>query len=500
MENLARLNNLSLVLTEQCNLRCPYCYVPKSGTTMPEEVALAAVRFLADRAPPEQPLTLSFFGGEPFLAQPLMERVMAEARALRPDRFRFVTPTNGTLLDDAALELVERHRLELALSLDGESASAARPDRRGRSSLECLRARFGELRSRSTIVRMTVTPDNVGQLFDNITSILSWGFRRIMHQPALEQPWPAGAVATWVEQHRRLADWACERYAEGKPLPDLTVLEGIIGRLCGRAAVYCGAGVTTAAVAPDGRLFGCYRSVYDPRAERLVLGHVLEGWTNETLLAAYARLDPVRALPEEGSCRGCEAREGCTCYCAAMGHVLLGDLRGVGRDACTLMRAQVAICRDLLERMRRLQRGRQRRVRAGVAAAALALGLSGAAGCDNDRGTVISDGSTDMAVQEMRAEGPVGGVCPVPPPDGLIDTMIPGLCDAPQPDMVGPGQCPWVPDAQAHDMMGPGVCPWVPDGMVPGPGLCPVPAPDQGNKPDDAGPPGPGLCPVPGLC
>jgi len=64
----------TLILTEACNLRCPYCYVPKTGRRMTEETALRAVDFLLDRAPPPSRLSLSSFGGEPFLAQDRMLR------------------------------------------------------------------------------------------------------------------------------------------------------------------------------------------------------------------------------------------------------------------------------------------------------------------------------------------------------------------------------------------------------------------------------------------
>ena len=54
MKQLPPFTDITLVLTEQCNLRCAYCYVPKEapgGRTMSEEVALAAVDRFLERAP-----------------------------------------------------------------------------------------------------------------------------------------------------------------------------------------------------------------------------------------------------------------------------------------------------------------------------------------------------------------------------------------------------------------------------------------------------------------
>ena len=558
MKQLPRFTDLTLVLTERCNLRCSYCYVPKEGDgarTMSEEVALAAVDRFLDRAPAGKELSISFFGGEPFLERGLMERVVDHARARRPEGLTFSTPTNGTLLDDDALDLVRRSGMSLALSADGTSPSARRPDVGGRGTMERLEAAIPRVRDQDPIARMTVTPDNVDHLCHNVQQLFGRGLRRIMHQPALEQPWPEEAVDTWRAEHEALADWLCERYEAREPLPDMTVLEGIISRLSGAGMSNCGAGVTQAAVDPDGDVFGCFRSVSDARAAHLVLGNVLTGQVNEPLLQTYARLDPRRARPEDREgCKGCEAREGCTVYCAAMGHVLHNDLRAVGRDACRLARIQVEVCQDILRRMRRLQRASRRRASAQVAAAALALGLGVGAGCDSDRTIKEDSGAKDHGpglcqADKGTSDSMAPGVCPKPidgikPPPGdsapglcpdlgkpdmmgpdlcpkPLDGMAPGLCPPPIPDKgpPKPGYCPYKPDTgiKKDSSPQPGVCPWkpdtgikkdsgkptpgvcpvpVPDAGKPTPGVCPVPMPDKGIKKDAGGPP-PGLCPVP---
>jgi len=388
--------------------------------------------------------------------------------------------------------------MELALSIDGVHASADRPDREGKGSLHRLQPLMGELVRISPITRMTVTPKNVDHLFENITALHSEGLRRIMHQPALELPWSPEAVESWRRQHLLLADWACQRYGEGQTLPEITVLEGIVQRLGGQPPGHCGAGVTQAAVAPDGKVFGCFRSVYDPAAQRLAMGDVFGGPVNEPLVAAYARLDPRRAKPEgRESCKGCEARDGCTVFCPAMGHALLGDLRAVGRNACGLMQVQVEVCRDIIRRMRRLQRKSRRQAAAQVAAAAaLTMGLGvGASACGEKKANKKDGATADSAKLDLGPDtGPPPGLCH-PMPDG----PFPGVCPHPQDGGPKPGVCP------VHNDGGPkpGVCPFPSDGG-PKPGVCPFPMPDKGTptpglcnpKPDHGGPP-PGLCPFP---
>jgi uncharacterized protein len=491
MSELPRFTDLTLTLTEQCNLRCPYCYVPKSERRLPEELALRGVDFLLDRAPPGSDVSLSFFGGEPLLERPLIERVVAHSATRRPKGQRFTLTTNGLLLDGAALDLVRATGMQIALSIDSTEPGVDK----GADSLQRLQPLLPDLRRLNPIVRLTVTPANVDRLHEGIVSLFSLGLQRIMHQPALERPWPTAAVESWRAQHQRLADWACDRYQQRLLLPELMTLEGIVGRLGGQPARYCGAGVTTAAMGIDGKIFGCYRSVYDPHPERMALGDVFGGPVNETLIAAYAQLDPARARPERGSCKECDARQGCTCYCAAMGHALLGDLRAVSADACTLMRVQVDVCRELVERMRRIERTRRRSVSAHVAAAALALGLASTAACDSARPTVPPDAAVDRVGPKPDVVPGIcaPGLCAVQREAGvdIRRDMVVGLCPPPK-DLMGPGICvvkPDIPVMKQDGLIGPGLCVQKIDGMI---------QPDAPPLKQD-GVIGPGICMV-GLC
>ncbi len=499
MDNLPPFRDLTLILTEQCNLGCSFCYVPRTSLRMDEDMAGRAVDHFLGRAHGGGQRSLSFFGGEPFLERKLMERLIGRARSHRKE-LSFSAPTNGTLLHGAALDLVGESGLCLALSIDGVTPSTERRTLEGEGTLAKVRHLAPALDACGGLVRMTVTPGTVADLAQNIIALAGMGFRRIMHQPALEVPWSGGAIQIWRDQHKDLADWACERYEAGESLPDLTVLEGIVGRISGGGGMrYCGAGVTQAAVAPDGRIFGCFRSAYDPNADELVLGHVDGGPANDLLIQTYARLDPRRAKPERGDCRSCDAQDGCTVYCPAMGHARLGDLRAVPADACDLMRAQVAVCRDMSRRMRRIQRQSRRRAAAGVAAAAVMMGLgAGASGCDVTGRKPVTD--TGGAKPDS---GPQPGVCAVKPDSG----PQPGVCPVRPDGGPQPGVCAVRPDSGPQ----PGVCPVKPDGMIPGlcpppqpdggpqPGVCPI-KPDQGKPKDRDGGPKPGVCPMPGIC
>ncbi len=125
------LGHLVLEVTDACNLRCHYCLHGSSrsevrghGTTvMPVATALAALRYFAARCGQASDPSVSFYGGEPTLARPVVRAVLAEAaRHAAWPPLTFALDTNAVDLDDAWLDLVAAAGLRLQISLDGPAA------------------------------------------------------------------------------------------------------------------------------------------------------------------------------------------------------------------------------------------------------------------------------------------------------------------------------------------------------------------------------------------
>ncbi len=499
VRRLPSLRSVTLTVTERCNLRCSYCYVPADrGRVMSAEVADAAVDAFAAHADDEGGLSLSFFGGEPFLATRLVARAIERARAKVRDgaALRVVMPTNGLLLDEAARALCRDERIELAISVDGDARSTTRPFAGGAPSapklLEMLPALLDLEPRAKLIARMTVTPANVDELASNVRALARRGFRRIVFLPAFEEDWTDEAIALWEREHRRLATWIVGARSAGRRLAELPTLSGLEARLTrSTPRRACGAGERLAAVATDGRVFPCYRFVFDDALAEFQIGDVRDGSWNAEVLARFAGLDPEQARPEHGSCRTCASRDGCTHFCPALGALRLGDPRGVPEVACRLMRASVEAIRASVSRARPAPR------KAGVSwAAATALVVGAIASTGAACGGKVEGPSGDG---DAGYDAPGPGVCAVRP-DSSTDGASPGICpvydagtDA---GVIGPGVCDYADTGVPLDAPpafdagnGPGICPAVVDSDAPddgyAPGLCTTPA--------DTGPT-PGLC------
>jgi uncharacterized protein len=497
IRSLPPLREVTLTLTARCNLRCSYCYVPAGQEqSMSDDVIDAAVELFARHADGTGELTLSFFGGEPFLQPESMERAVARARErFGPRMPRVVTPTNGLAVDGRARSLCRRNGIKLALSIDGVSSSTARPYADGRDSTSALRSRIPRILAdsaeRPVSARMTVTPQNVAELGRNIRAVARMGFRKIFYLPDVEQDWDEDALRRWRVAHEQIGTWLVGAHGAGVTVPDLPPWRGIEARLLlGRPKRACGAGERLVAVTTDGRLVPCYRFAFE-RGESHVLGTVREGFTRPDVAERFANLDPSTLHPQDGDCANCEAAEGCTHVCPAQGWLACGDPLAVPTVTCRLMRVQVDVIRQFVALARRPRRT-ARRPRWAAAAMVTAMAAFGVSACGGsveagEANAGSDDGGADAT--DFDVEGP--GVCPV-----QVDASD---------DQVGPGQCPVQLDA-SDDQYAPGVCPVQVDASDDhyGPGQCPV----QMDASDDQY--GPGVCPVqvdggedamgPGLC
>lgn len=115
---------LILMPTEQCQLRCVYCYEDFAAGRMSAAVRSALKAWMARRAADLKLLAIEWFGGEPLLAFDVVEEIQsfAQGLALRQPRLalRGSMTTNGVLLDPGRLRrLVDLGVTRYQITLDG---------------------------------------------------------------------------------------------------------------------------------------------------------------------------------------------------------------------------------------------------------------------------------------------------------------------------------------------------------------------------------------------
>jgi uncharacterized protein len=175
---------LVLVVTEDCNLRCTYCYYsdayPLSRDRTKQQLSFETGKkgldyFFAQAAPkiarnPMRKLAINFYGGEPLMAQQTLRELTLYAEAHTPADLVFAVTTNGTMLRGDIADFLVEHGFYILVSLDGDRPDHDRnrlnPD--GSGTFDRIAANLREFRARYPDYRQL----HVAAVFDWQTDLL----------------------------------------------------------------------------------------------------------------------------------------------------------------------------------------------------------------------------------------------------------------------------------------------------------------------------------------
>jgi len=120
---------LVLVITQTCNLACKYCYAEegtygqKGNNFMDFETATNSLKFFIEVFPLGIS-SIQFFGGEPTLDLELIEKICVWCKEYFPEKNLkvpiFTMSTNGTLIDQKAIDIFNKYHIQITISIDGD--------------------------------------------------------------------------------------------------------------------------------------------------------------------------------------------------------------------------------------------------------------------------------------------------------------------------------------------------------------------------------------------
>ena len=188
-------NNLQLMISRRCHLRCRYCPVVKRNADMSEEVLYKAIDLLFTSS--KRDLRLDFTGGEPLLRFDLVQKAVQYARKLaarKNKNISFYLVTNLIALNDNIADFLQKNKFFLELSVDGEEKfhnlykvghdRHVNPYRLTVAQLDRIFSRKIE-----NYAVMVASPLTVKYLGRNFYHLLKLGFRKIGINYALGLPW-----------------------------------------------------------------------------------------------------------------------------------------------------------------------------------------------------------------------------------------------------------------------------------------------------------------------
>jgi len=338
---------ITLVVTEECNFRCRYCYMVRKNSRhrMTFDMARKAVDFFLTQ-PVELPsVTWEFLGGEPLLEVELVDQIIGYTmqRAYELDHPWFESQaygmsSNGSLHGEPAVQrLLDRYgsRLWIGITLDGpehvHDLERRYPDGRG-THADVVRAIPGWLeRNPNGSTKVTISHETLPFLAESILYLFGLGICTVNANVVFENVWQPGDPEVLEEQLDQLSavlpdGCTCSLFSRsvGNPLPSIPE-----GRWCG-----CGRYMT--AVDSVGMLYPCVRFMSHSLARRLALS-IGDIWTgvDPTSLAPFEA-----KVPTPDKCLACDVATGCA-WCRGFDYDDTGRLDVRATYICEMHKARV---------------------------------------------------------------------------------------------------------------------------------------------------------------
>ena len=363
--------NITIQVTEACNLACTYCYQKhKSPKRMSWETGKRIVDFLFEEYDKNDPnqfinhstkaLILDFIGGEPLLEVELMDKIVDyfwKTALMRghiwASNFRISISSNGTLYFEPEVQKFlskYKDKTSFSISIDGpqEMHDACRVYHDGRGSWADANAAQVDYHSRypqyNLETKMTLAKENLHLLHSTFKYFVENGYKTIFGNPIFERDWTPEDGKVYYEQLCQVADYMIENNLVDEI--DTTFFDDrlFIPKEPTDLGTYCGGAGSMLAFDPDGRAFPCLRymeSSLNGEQEPLVIGDCWSGiYNTPKTISIYDMLKAIdRRTSNDDECFNCPIATGCA-NCIAWDYQKWGTPDKKSKGICWMHRAR----------------------------------------------------------------------------------------------------------------------------------------------------------------
>lgn len=324
---------LTFVVTQECNLRCKYCYMvdKNDNNIMPFDVAKKAIDYFIknkDCLFSTEHIVLDFIGGEPLLEIELISRIVdyfkLKSYIEKCDwfgKFRISMSSNGTLYNSEKVQkFIKRNKdlVSIGITIDGikEKHDLQRIYPNGTGSYEKVENNFKLAMKQGTCAgtKVTISHDDLKYTKESIIHLWNLGIKEIPANIVFEDVWKDNDPEIFQSQLIELVDYIIENKMWSEY--NVTFFSDTMGykikedqemrSICGTGKMFC--------VDAKGDIYSCVRFMdysLDNKKSRKY-GNIYEGISRDRM-RAFKTLYTKYVSDEE--CRKCRINSACS-YCA----------------------------------------------------------------------------------------------------------------------------------------------------------------------------------------
>lgn len=318
---------ISFVVTEDCNLRCKYCYITHkaSNKVLEFETAKKFIDYLfSDAVHRQEAATIEFIGGEPCIEMGLIDRICDYFKLKAYEEgsdwywnYRISICTNGVnYSSDEVQRFIKKNigKLSMTISIDGtkEKHDSQRVFPNGSGSYDIIEKNLPLYISQfGGHTKATFSRDDLPVLKDSIISLWNKGIVDIASNVIFEDVWQDGDDLLFESQLKALADYALDHHLFDKYI--CTFFQDNIGAGYTRedlTKTWCGAG-RMLALGPNGNIYPCirYKDYSLNNHDERIFGNIHTGGINMDLVKPFL-LSQIR-YQSDNECLNCDIAIGC---------------------------------------------------------------------------------------------------------------------------------------------------------------------------------------------
>lgn len=324
--------NYELMLTEDCGLRCTYCFDDyysdrtKCDYNVEMEIEMIddLIAFIMETFDRRAEIKFGFFGGEPIMNWPFLEKFITVAKKEFKFQHTFVINTNTYLLDSNKINFLVDNNVGISVSIDGtERANINRVTKNGKNSWESVVKVIPELLAKSRAnpqltvnALMVVNKNNYEYLSESYKFLIDLGFAvNILFdysddiddkylnsiKAQLEHLFIERRLPPFVDFYRKITNTKYQNESNN----------------------YCFTADHNVSIAPSGKLFYCHQmapKMFDmPKSFNQYYGNIKEGYTNLDYYYKVKERNNFETWQKGKKCETCVAKNWCKGGCLA-GH------------------------------------------------------------------------------------------------------------------------------------------------------------------------------------
>jgi len=196
---------LTIMLTNKCQMKCPYCAVDRKYHDMPEHIMKKSIDLLLTS--PLKDAQLQFFGGEPLLRWDLIKKGINYSQKMsrkKQKNIRYFLTTNGLLLDELKISYLKQYPITVMFSLDGSSETQIKNRpliKNSKYPIELLIKNLQSLIKHKIdyFVNLTFSPKNIKDLEKNIHYLINIGAKNILLSYTIGSYWPEKIIKSYLK-------------------------------------------------------------------------------------------------------------------------------------------------------------------------------------------------------------------------------------------------------------------------------------------------------------